>query len=249
MLTCLVQNEQLLISDWEFRYTASSNDPSKCRDFDPFLQKADAVATSIDELRRFNAQDKLFVGYAFCEITKESVSPHTFYVKMSVAQKIHANERNMTVQRELVRPRPILLRTLAAQGICAIRSLHEAKINHTSLSIGSVWMSDAKSNAGFRFSDFGSMGQLLDLMKMFSSICNDQPYVDEEPTDRTGKDRLRQDCFHLGTLLHLVITDPNSSVSPDSRPSRSQDLVVDFIKVCQEAKNMDALMNHDFLKC
>lgn len=158
----------------------------------------------IQKLCEIKGLDQNLVEYAFVHLQKISVSPDQILIQLNVAQKIFSSEENMQDTYELIVQKSNLLRLLAAQAICGLRYLHEASMTHKHLTLGSVWTRNSTGDCVFRFSDFGSMGPLLDLVKMFGDICSGK-YVARDEDKEKEYDRRRKDLFQLGTLLDGLI--------------------------------------------
>ncbi|CBI63247.2 Eukaryotic translation initiation factor 2-alpha kinase gcn-2 [Caenorhabditis elegans] len=247
-------NTQLLISEWTFRFSSNRNPAEgKRKDFAPFLQKLDAVYNEIQKLCEIKGLDQNLVEYAFVHLQKISVSPDQILIQLNVAQKIFSSEENMQDTYELIVQKSNLLRLLAAQAICGLRYLHEASMTHKHLTLGSVWTRNSTGDCVFRFSDFGSMGPLLDLVKMFGDICSGK-YVARDEDKEKEYDRRRKDLFQLGTLLDgLILATRGSTYSRVPTPvegnqNTGTNLLGNFIAKCQEAKNIDQLVEDPFLK-
>ncbi|CAI2345377.1 unnamed protein product [Caenorhabditis sp. 36 PRJEB53466] len=216
-------NNQLLISEWTFRYSAGHLDHN-------------------------------LVEYEFIHVQKMKCTAGSVLVQVFVAQKIFQYEENLQDAYEVIVPRSKLLRLLAVQAMCGLRYLHESSMTHKHLTVGSVWTRDSMANYGFRFSDFGTMGPLLDLVKLFNEICT-RKYVPQEEKEKES-DRRRKDLFQLGTLLDglvLALQTRGSNYSRVSTPvqglqNSSSSSLSKFIAKCQEAKNLDQIQDEPFLK-
>ncbi|CAL2033148.1 unnamed protein product [Caenorhabditis brenneri] len=247
------ENSQLLISEWTFRYYRAK----QLKDFDPFIQKFDSVYNDIKKLCEIRNLDQNLVEYAFVHQEKISLVQDSIILQLIVAQKLTPNEENLEDTYELVVPKSNLLRLLAAQAICGLRSLHEASMTHKNLTRGCVWTRNITGDCVFRFSDFGSMGPLISLAKMFSDICSGK-YVPNEGDQEKEHEKRRKDLFQLGTLLDRLVVDFKNCGSSYSRATpphpnansgtNGTNLLSKFIIKCQEAKNIDQLVEDPFLK-
>ncbi|UMM18272.1 hypothetical protein L5515_014414 [Caenorhabditis briggsae] len=253
------ESTQLLISEWTFRYTTGrSSSENKKRDFEPFIQKFDRVYNDIKKLCEIKGLDQNLVEYAFVHQQKISTTPDSILMQLYVAQKIYPSEESLLDTYELVVPKPNLLRLLAVQAICGLRYLHEASMTHKRLTLTCVWTRNSTGDCVFRFSDFGSLGPLLDLSKLFSTICSGKQEI--EPITELEKEyeRRKKDLFDLGTLLDTLVLSLQQCGSNYSRrgPTPTQisqtqagtNLLMSFIKKCQEVKNIDQLVEDPFLK-
>ncbi|EFO86131.1 hypothetical protein CRE_01701 [Caenorhabditis remanei] len=253
------ENTQLLISEWTFRYTSGRNSSEgKKRDFEPFFQRFEQVYNDIKKLCEIKGLDQNLVEYAFVHQQKISTTPDSVLMQLFVAQKIHSSEESLLDTYELIVPKPNLLRLLAVQAICGLRYLHEASMTHKNLTLSSVWTRNSTGDCVFRFSDFGSMGPLISLSKLFSEICSGKTIPHGEDTEKEN-DRRRKDLFQLGSLLDQLVVDYQRTGSTYSRrvssPTElsrisinSNSLLSKFIVKCQEAKNIDQLVEDPFLK-
>uniref|UniRef100_A0A1I7UC66 non-specific serine/threonine protein kinase n=1 Tax=Caenorhabditis tropicalis TaxID=1561998 RepID=A0A1I7UC66_9PELO len=246
-------NTQVLISEWTFRYTTTV--AAKERDFKPFAQKLDSIVNEIRKLCEIKALDQNLVEYAFVHVEKISLEPKAVLVQLFVAQKISTNEENLEDTYELIVPKPNLLRLLAVQAICGLRYLHELSMTHKHLMKGSVWTRNSTGDCVFRFSDFGSMGPIIALTKLFNEICSGK-YVPRDEEPEKEHDKRRKDLFQLGTLLDGLVLDIKTCGSNYSRvntptqsnPNSGTNLLSKFIVKCQEAKNIEQLVEDPFLK-
>lgn len=252
------ENTQLLVSEWTFRFTAPRNEIKK-RNFDPFIQKFDQIYMEIKKLCEIKNLDSNLVEYAFVHQQKVATFSDSILMQLYVAQKIHSNEENLMDTYEVVAPKSNNLRILAAQAVCALRYLHESSMTHKRLSLGCVWTRRFGSQFVFRFSDFGSLGPLIDLTSLFSDICAGKDVTNTSEAEKEYE-RRKKDLFSLGTLLDSLFISlqahPESTYSRRAPPtptlaSQTQNcnvLLSNFIKKCQEVKNIDQLQEDPFLR-
>uniref|UniRef100_A0A1I7UC68 Protein kinase domain-containing protein n=1 Tax=Caenorhabditis tropicalis TaxID=1561998 RepID=A0A1I7UC68_9PELO len=249
----IYDNTQVLISEWTFRYTTKI--AAKERDFEPFAQKLDSVLKETKDLCKIKALDQNLVEYAFIDVDKIELKSNNFLVQLFVAQKISTNEENLEDTYEHIVPKPNLLRLLAVQAICGLRYLHESSMTHKHLMRGSVWTRNSTGDCVFRFSDFGSMGPIIALTKLFNEICLGK-YVPRDEKPEKERVKRRKDLFQLGTLLDGLVLNIKTCGSNYSRvntptqsnPNSGTNLLSKFIVKCQEAKNIEQLVEDSFLK-
>lgn len=253
------ENTQLLVSEWTFRYTTARNaSEDKRRNFEPFIQKFDQVYMDIKKLCEINNLDSNLVAYAFVHQQKISVSSDSVLMQLYVAQKIYSTEESLLDCYEVVAQKSNNLRILAAQAVCALRYLHESSMTHKRLNLSCVWTRRFDQHSVFRFSDFGSLGPLLDLASLFSDICAARQENAQTPETEKEYERRKKDLFNLGTLLDTLFLSahPESNYSRRGPPTPTQTsqtqsnnvLLSNFIRKCQEVKNIDQLQEDPFLK-
>ncbi|CAB3404975.1 unnamed protein product [Caenorhabditis bovis] len=241
------ENEQLLISEWSFRYTLGRNpNETKKRDFGPFLKRLEEVADELNALCQFQKPDPNLVEYSFIHVHKFSTTITNFVVKVFVAQKIYPDEENMQDVCHAVATNSSLIRRLAAQAVCGLRFLHEQQLAHSALRMPSVWL---RENV-FRFSDFGTLAAITELCTFFNEISSGKRTEELARSDENEKPR-KKDLFQLGTLLdELLRTARGSNYSRVPTPDNGQsedNCLPRFIKKCQAAKNIDQLVDDSFL--
>lgn len=251
------ENTQLLISEWTFRYTAGRNENKK-RNFEPFIQKFDQIYTDIKKLCEIKNLDSNLVEYAFVHQQKISTSSDSILIQLYVAQKILSTEENLVDSYEVVGPKSNNLRILAAQAVCALRYLHDSSMTHKRLSTGCVWIRRFGTQFVFRFSDFGSLGPLMDLASLFTDICAGKQDIVNASEIGKEYERRKKDLFSLGTLLddirisaHPETTFSRRHPSTPTLASQTQNsnaLLLNFIKKCQDVRNIDQLQEDPFLK-
>ncbi|CAI5440825.1 unnamed protein product [Caenorhabditis angaria] len=234
-------NSQLLISEWTFRHTLGRNaSDAKKRDFEPFVRKLEETCEELNSLCKFDKPDPNLVEYSFIHVQKTAVTPTNLFVQIFVGQKIYPDEQNMLDAYQMVATNCSLVRRLAAQAVCGLRYLHEQQLSHSALSMCSVWLREHV----FRFSDFATLHAFLNLCQLFNDLVAgksaEQLLEDEKPK--------RRDLFQLGTLLdELLIEARSSEYSRVPSPEISGASLAKFIAKCQEAKNIDQLVDDQFL--
>ncbi|CAD6190110.1 unnamed protein product [Caenorhabditis auriculariae] len=243
-------NEQLLISEWTFRYTANRNlAEAEKRCFAGFLRCLDAALDELNALCELPSVDPNLVGYAFIHSQKISTSDSNFNVQVFVAQRLFPDEENLTSVYHVVATNGSLMRRLAAQAVCALRWLHEQQLSHSAVLPHAVWLRDNL----FRFSDFGTLKKLTSLCEFFSTIVSGKQQAHPETEEKEKKSTPRKkDLFQLGILLDgLSIEGQESHFSRAPTPSigntDAATQLASFVTKCQEAKNIDQLVEDPYL--
>uniref|UniRef100_A0A914Z083 non-specific serine/threonine protein kinase n=1 Tax=Panagrolaimus superbus TaxID=310955 RepID=A0A914Z083_9BILA len=247
--------QELLVSEWTFSYNLGrKHDRKSLPDFTPFSTKLESfVNTANLKLKNLDGQfDKSLYPYHFIHLIKHALQSSNFKFSILVGQYINPEHRCIAESVNFIRKHVhSLIPVFASDTICGIKWLHNQQQPHGHIDAKSVWITKKER---FCLSDAIFMPDLLALCSNFEDITESAKILSKQspPSSPVVKslrfksvEDQKKDIFNLGTLIDSI-TMKNVSIIEDQESNFSKTLY-GFIRLCQNSKSIDQLLEHKFL--